>query len=162
VSSTRDRVKSGRPEGCCACRPMSAGGPISGLHGCLFSPLSFQPLQGLKRPPHPVEVRRPEWLVGWVDRIAQKILTYTEVRAVGPGALPFNPARRNRLSRPLSTEKLCSADLSSRYTRKSRRRNALFFQPGRVEGGMPFNPGIPDTHTSRGSQTPTPRVIGGN
>jgi hypothetical protein len=35
--------------------------------------------------------------------------------------------RRNRLSRPLSTEKLCSADLSSRYTRKSRRRNA--FQP---------------------------------
>jgi hypothetical protein len=31
------------------------------------------------------------------------------------------------LSRPLSTEKLCSADLSSRYTRKNRRRNA--FQP---------------------------------
>jgi hypothetical protein len=50
-------------------------------------------------------------------------------------AMPVDPSRsislpvaknqrRNRLSRPLSTEKLCSADLSSRYTRKSRRRNA--------------------------------------
>jgi hypothetical protein len=33
------------------------------------------------------------------------------------------------LSRPLSTEKLCSADLSSRYTRMSRRRNACPFNP---------------------------------
>jgi hypothetical protein len=38
--------------------------------------------------------------------------------------------RRNRLSRPLSTEKLCSADLFSRYTRMSRR---LSFNPATVD-----------------------------
>jgi hypothetical protein len=37
--------------------------------------------------------------------------------------------RRNRLSRPVSTEKICSENLSSRYTRMSRRRNACPFNP---------------------------------
>jgi hypothetical protein len=51
------------------------------------------------------------------------------------------------LSRPLSAERLCSANLSSRYTRMSRRRNACPFNPSDESKAQclsfqpcPFNP----------------------